>query len=190
MLLLLLMVGLGDFGNVLMGAAFAAGGWAAGCAESAGAGTGLGGTGVAGRVFAAVDAASAATSSVVDARCCACRVCSDASPVMGCCCCCCCCCGCGCGFVFLVPEHLVGGEADGHADAGEVGRDVASRFGGADFAAGEGGGAAGADTVHFEGGAVFGGFLGGSGARVEGLGAVTPYGCFLFAHQGDVGGWY
>jgi hypothetical protein len=44
--------------------------------------------------------------------------------------------------------------------------------------------------VYFEGGAVFGGFLGGGSARIEGLGAVTPYGCFLFAHQGDVGGWY
>jgi len=46
--------------------------------------------------------------------------------------------------------------------------------------------AAVADTMYFEGGALLGGALSCGYSGVDVLGAVTPDGGFLFAHEGDV----
>ena len=43
--------------------------------------------------------------------------------------------------------------------------------------------------MDLEGGATFGRFLGRSSTRIEGLRSVTPDGCFLFAHESNIGGW-
>ena len=75
----------------------------------------------------------------------------------------------------MVPDLAADAEGGAEACAGAVGAAAAAVLSG------------GADD--FEGGAVFGCFGLGDEAWVFVLGAVAPDCGFLFAHQGDVGGW-